>query len=439
MSSFTKVLLVWLAAALLTVCLALLSVVDDASAQEDVKAIHNLALESSEPGELVATWEEPTETPVDYRLSLGAGTSENFKTWTDLTGNVFPDNQYADTITGPGRRCALQDESARPLPGNWRRSGGRTGVGWCGRTLCLRRQRRRHSYADIHCNADCYSDAQTHNDAYSDGDSDGDCYALADVNGYALDDADGYVHLHIDTPTPTPTPSDTPTATATPTPTPTETATPTATPTPEDPRAVGAVRLASSQAGVLEVTWDAPDETPVDYRLSWARTGEGFKTWTDSTGNAFPTTNAYTIPGLDAGVRYKVKVRARYSDGSGDWSAIVRGDVASAATDTPTPTETSTATVTDTPEATATPTATPEATSTPTDTPEATATPTDTPEATSTPTDTPEATATPTDTPTATATPEGFTSSGSGTFIGPIHHRGPGRRDSAHSIRELRG
>ena len=98
MSSFSKVLLVWLTAALLTVCLALLSVVDNASAQEDVKAIHNLELESSGPGELVATWDEPTETPVDYRVSW-ARVGESFVTWTDPSGNAFPITNTL-TITG---------------------------------------------------------------------------------------------------------------------------------------------------------------------------------------------------------------------------------------------------------------------------------------------------------------------------------------------------
>lgn len=98
MSSFSKVLLVWLAAALLTVCLALLSVVDNASAQEDVKAIHNLLLESSGPGELEATWDEPTETPVDYRVSW-ARVGESFVTWTDPSGNAFPITNTL-TITG---------------------------------------------------------------------------------------------------------------------------------------------------------------------------------------------------------------------------------------------------------------------------------------------------------------------------------------------------
>ncbi len=70
------------------VCLALLSVVDDASAQEDVKAIHNLALQSSQPGEFEITWDVTTETPVDYRL-VWARDGERFKTWTDLSGNAF--------------------------------------------------------------------------------------------------------------------------------------------------------------------------------------------------------------------------------------------------------------------------------------------------------------------------------------------------------------
>ena len=62
-------------------------------------------------------------------------------------------------------------------------------------------------------------------------------------------------------------------------------------------RAIGAVRLVSSQPGELEVSWDAPAETPRDYRISWARVGESFLTWTDLSGNAFPTSSSYTITG----------------------------------------------------------------------------------------------------------------------------------------------
>lgn len=70
-----------------------------------------------------------------------------------------------------------------------------------------------------------------------------------------------------------------------------------------------------NQPGELEVSWDAPAQTTRDNRVSWARAGEGFKPWTDLTGNAFPTGSSYTITGLDQGVCYKVKVRARYDEG----------------------------------------------------------------------------------------------------------------------------
>ena len=144
-------------------------------------------------------------------------------------------------------------------------------------------------------------------------------------------------------------------------------------------RAIGAVRLVSSQPGELEVSWDAPAETPRDYRISWARVGESFLTWTDLSGNAFPTSSSYTISGLEEGVRYKVKVRARYNGSSGPWTEPVEADVASAAA-TPTATAAPTAISTDTPTATTTSvpadTPTPTATITPTPTVTPTATPT---------------------------------------------------------------
>ena len=80
---------------------------------------------------------------------------------------------------------------------------------------------------------------------------------------------------------------------------------------------------------MLEASWDAPSDTPKDYRVSWAKDGESFKAWTDLSANAFPTSPSYTITGLDAGVRYKVMLRARYHQGgSGDWSDVYRADVA---------------------------------------------------------------------------------------------------------------
>ncbi len=144
-----------LVAALLTVCVALLSVVGDASAQEDVKAVHNLALASSEPGELEVTWDVPTETPVDYRVSW-ARDGENFTTWTDLSGNAFPHDKFVYGYR-PGRGRALQGAGARPLPGDRRRPARRLercGAG--GRYGCADGDPDAH--ADIYCYADVYGD-----------------------------------------------------------------------------------------------------------------------------------------------------------------------------------------------------------------------------------------------------------------------------------------
>ena len=66
---------------------------------------------------------------------------------------------------------------------------------------------------------------------------------------------------------------------------PTNTAIP---PTPSDTRAIASVRLSSTNPGELSVVWDAPGETARDYRVSWAKVGEAFRTWTDLDYNAYP-------------------------------------------------------------------------------------------------------------------------------------------------------
>ncbi|MCE2473532.1 MAG: fibronectin type III domain-containing protein [Anaerolineae bacterium] len=125
------------------------------------------------------------------------------------------------------------------------------------------------------------------------------------------------------TPTNSPVPlTETPTATNTPVP-------PTNTPVPANARDVSNISLSSNQAGVLAVTWNAPSETPRDYRVAWAKVGENFRTWSDTSVNAFPTSNSYTITGLEGGQRYKVLVRAHYhSGGPGPWSNEHEADVA---------------------------------------------------------------------------------------------------------------
>ena len=100
------------------------------------------------------------------------------------------------------------------------------------------------------------------------------------------------------------------------------------------PRDIGRITLTSAAPGTIEASWVAPGEAPANYRISWAKAGESYLTWTDSSGNAFPTDPAHTITGLEAGEPYKVKVRASYSGTSGDWSGDVTITIAEAVTNT---------------------------------------------------------------------------------------------------------
>ena len=100
----------------------------------------------------------------------------------------------------------------------------------------------------------------------------------------------------------------------------------------QDCAAISALTLTSDTPGVLDVSWDAPTgAAPTDYRVNWARSGEGYPSWTDDTANHQPTTTSQQLTGLDEGVEYKVRVRARYYDGaraenpcSGPWAATTR-------------------------------------------------------------------------------------------------------------------
>ena len=112
-------------------------------------------------------------------------------------------------------------------------------------------------------------------------------------------------------------------------PTPESTATPMM-PQQLGPRDIGRVTLSSTTPGVIDSSWVAPTEAPAAYRISWANVGGSYKTWTDLSGNAFPTATSQTITGLEAGETYNVKVRASYSGTAGDWS----GDVIITVTET---------------------------------------------------------------------------------------------------------
>ena len=112
--------------------------------------------------------------------------------------------------------------------------------------------------------------------------------------------------------------------------------------------AIGGLTLTSDAPGTLAVSWDVLDQTPTDYRVNWAKSAEDFPSSTENDGNAHPTTNSHTVTGLDEGVEYKVRVRARYrgdelnegqTQWSTPWSEAARITIASQAPETtPVPT-----------------------------------------------------------------------------------------------------
>ena len=327
----TRTALVLVAVLILFATVVLNSYRLPANAQEDTRAIVTIRVESTQPGELSVSWDPPTDQPHDYRISW-ARVGEDFLTWTDSLGNAFP--------TSPSYTITDLDEGVSYKVILRARYGGTSGP-WTEPT----------EY--VVAAAPAPTATATHTPLPED---------TATPTATA-------------THTPQPEDTATPTATATHTPqpedppTPTETATLTTTATPENSRAVVAISVGSFQPEALTVTWSAPNETPNDYRISWARVGEDFLTWTDNLGNAFPTSPSYTITGLDQGVRYKVKLRARYGGTSGPWTEPVEAVVASEPTPTSTPTPTvaaqaqeeiqeATPTATQTPTETATPTAT---------------------------------------------------------------------------------
>ena len=246
----------------------------------DSRAVIGVDAVSNRAGELSVSWNAPSETPVDYRISW-APIDENFKTWTDLSGNAFP--------TSPSYMITGLDHGVLYKVSVRARYGGSSGP-W-----------------------------------------------TEPVEALVMDETIEQVHQLqqqqqvIEPPTDTPVPPTNTPVPPTDTPVPTNTSLPpTNTPVPlEISRDVTNVHLTSSQPGELTVTWNAPSDPPHDYRVMYSRVDEDYKTWRDSSGNAFPTSTSITLTGLDQGVRYKVKVRARYNGSSGDWSQQYEAEVAS--------------------------------------------------------------------------------------------------------------
>ena len=93
------------------------------------------------------------------------------------------------------------------------------------------------------------------------------------------------------------------------------------------------VRTSSS----VTVSWTAPETDPDvrGYELGWRRAGAA--NWPEQ--REIPSgQTTYTIPGLEAGTAYEVRVRAVYAGGAGEWSPVVAVETAPASgSGTPSP------------------------------------------------------------------------------------------------------
>ena len=306
--------------------------------------IGRITLTSAQPGTIQASWEAPSETPVDYRISW-AKAGEPYLTWTDLSGNAF--------LTGPSRTIADLEEGETYKVMVRARYGGSSGD-WSGEiTITVARSANNPPTADAGtAQAVQEGDTVTLNGTASDQDDDQLAYSWSHDSALdiSLANADSLspaftapqvsanttVTFTLTADDGTDTHSDTVTVTildvpvvGTPNRGSDQNTTAVLNPDgPLGPRDIGRITLTSAQPGTIQASWEAPSETPADYRISWAKAGEPYLTWTDLSGNAFPTGPSRTIADLEEGETYKVMVRARYGGSSGDWSGEITVTVA---------------------------------------------------------------------------------------------------------------
>ena len=87
---------------------------------------------------------------------------------------------------------------------------------------------------------------------------------------------------------------------------------------PDPPAGTIETITAANDTGQLLLTWTAPaapNADPTDYHVNWAKSTEDYPADTTPYGNDHPTTTTHTLVGLEYDTDYKIRVRARYSDG----------------------------------------------------------------------------------------------------------------------------
>ena len=117
-----------------------------------------------------------------------------------------------------------------------------------------------------------------------------------------------------------------------PDPTPTPEPAPTPDPAPEpttEPGAITGLTMTSSQPERLWVSWDQADPEPTEYRLNWAPVDEPFPSWNSNQGGNLwlsSRTGQDFSNLVDAGVTYKLRMRAIYKTGpNAPWVGAVVG------------------------------------------------------------------------------------------------------------------
>ena len=97
---------------------------------------------------------------------------------------------------------------------------------------------------------------------------------------------------------------------------------PTQQPTRDDPDppagTIETLTTTDDDTGQLLLTWTtpaAPNADPTDYHVNWGKSTEDYPADTAEAGNAHPTDTTLTLTVLDFDTEYKIRVRARYTDG----------------------------------------------------------------------------------------------------------------------------
>ena len=93
----------------------------------------------------------------------------------------------------------------------------------------------------------------------------------------------------------------------------------------------GVAALPGDNPGEIVVTWDAHPKGHKDHRVAYKPIDGTFQPHSDKAWNVFPTDNTVTLTGLVPGAEYRVRVRARFADGTNSqWPSPVTGTAAEA-------------------------------------------------------------------------------------------------------------